>query len=305
MSRNHGEGEDNFEVHQLSMNPRLSLALARSMLLGAGVSHQWQQQLQQQQQHDSVVSAAPYTFPEVVSEWKSCQQWILLNRNYIETGYSVILHHSHDWAPYVRTMCLVLRKRNMRNVDKEKHVTRVSADVALTYERTWFRVSYVFFLVGVTHITFMYVATYCSEFGTRFDSNMSVLWDHPILFLLGTAVWRQQVLQRLYQQWPDGICLCNLCSQIYPLFFNSDNFGITHGLWYCSNTDIAGHEGVARLPKFQDIRCYAILSWSFSHARRLMASLSSPKVGCWPSASIIGKTWTASRVASVTLFSVE
>ena len=32
-------------------------------------------------------------------------------------------------------MCPVLRKRNMRNVDKEKHVTRVSADVALTYER--------------------------------------------------------------------------------------------------------------------------------------------------------------------------
>ena len=34
-------------------------------------------------------------------------------------------------------MCPVLRKRNMRrpNVDKEKHVTRVSADVAVTYER--------------------------------------------------------------------------------------------------------------------------------------------------------------------------
>ena len=32
-------------------------------------------------------------------------------------------------------MCPVLRKRNMCNVDKEKHVTRVSADVALTYER--------------------------------------------------------------------------------------------------------------------------------------------------------------------------
>ena len=32
-------------------------------------------------------------------------------------------------------MCPILRKRNMRNVDKEEHVTRVSADVALTYER--------------------------------------------------------------------------------------------------------------------------------------------------------------------------
>ena len=32
-------------------------------------------------------------------------------------------------------MCPVLRKRYMRNVDKEKHVTRVSADVAVTYER--------------------------------------------------------------------------------------------------------------------------------------------------------------------------
>ena len=32
-------------------------------------------------------------------------------------------------------MCPVLLKRNVRNVDKEKHVTRVSADVALTYER--------------------------------------------------------------------------------------------------------------------------------------------------------------------------
>ena len=30
-------------------------------------------------------------------------------------------------------MCPVLRKRNTRNVDKEKHVTGVSAEVALTY----------------------------------------------------------------------------------------------------------------------------------------------------------------------------
>ena len=32
-------------------------------------------------------------------------------------------------------MCPVLHKRNMCNVDKEKHVTRVSTDVALTHER--------------------------------------------------------------------------------------------------------------------------------------------------------------------------
>ena len=32
-------------------------------------------------------------------------------------------------------MCPFLRKRNMRNVDKEKHVTGASADVAATYER--------------------------------------------------------------------------------------------------------------------------------------------------------------------------
>ena len=97
-----------------------------------------------------------------------------------------ISHRGHDaWplSPKVRTMCPVLRKRNMRNVDKEKHVTRVSADVALTYERDgnhddvmsgYVRVTCVF-LVDVTHVTFTYVAAYCSEFGTRFDSIMSSL----------------------------------------------------------------------------------------------------------------------------------
>ena len=71
----------------------------------------------------------------------------------------------------------LLRKRNMRNIDKEKYVTRVSADVALTYERdgnyvdVWKRASYVFFLVDVTYDTFTYVATYCADFGTRFDGR--------------------------------------------------------------------------------------------------------------------------------------
>ena len=32
-------------------------------------------------------------------------------------------------------MCPVFRKRIMRNVDKEKHITRLSEDVALAYER--------------------------------------------------------------------------------------------------------------------------------------------------------------------------
>ena len=71
----------------------------------------------------------------------------------------------------------------MRNVDKEKHGTLVSADVALTYERDGNNVDvtsgYVdtrelrLFLVDVTHVTFTYVASYRSEFGTCFDSFMS------------------------------------------------------------------------------------------------------------------------------------
>ena len=82
----------------------------------------------------------------------------------------------------------------MRNVDKQKHVTRMSADVALTYERDGSNVDITsgyarvtcFFFVDLTHITFTYVATYCSEFGTRFDSIMSALWDR----LYNLAGWK-------------------------------------------------------------------------------------------------------------------
>ena len=36
------------------------------------------------------------------------------------------------------------------------------------------------FLVDVTHVTFTYVATYCSVFGTRFDSIVAALFDRSI-----------------------------------------------------------------------------------------------------------------------------
>ena len=68
-------------------------------------------------------------------------------------------------------MCPILPKRNMLNVDKEKHVTRVPADVALAYRRdgnyvdvTWIRAIYVFFLVDVTHVTSRHIVPSSFEF---------------------------------------------------------------------------------------------------------------------------------------------
>ena len=67
-------------------------------------------------------------------------------------------------------MCPDLHKRNMRNVDKEEHVTRAYPDVPLMYERDgkdangtpgYVRVM-CFFLVYVTHVTFTQVGTHCS-----------------------------------------------------------------------------------------------------------------------------------------------
>ena len=50
-----------------------------------------------------------------------------------------------------RTMCPHLRKRNIRNIDKEKHATCMSADVPSTFKcmetMLWILASYVFFLV--------------------------------------------------------------------------------------------------------------------------------------------------------------
>ena len=43
--------------------------------------------------------------------------------------------------------------------------------------KVWIRANYVLILVDVTHVTFTQVATYCSEFGTRFDSIMTALRD--------------------------------------------------------------------------------------------------------------------------------
>ena len=90
-------------------------------------------------------------------------------------------------------MCPALRKRNMRHVDKEKHVTRVSADVASTYERNG---NYIDVTSGYERVTCFSLSTshtlrlctsrhiFCSEFGTPFDSIMSALWDQPIVPLL-------------------------------------------------------------------------------------------------------------------------
>ena len=95
-------------------------------------------------------------------------------------------------------MSPVLRKRNMRSVDKEKYITRARADVPLTYyyetistERldTRLRASYVFSLVGVTHVTFTQVDTYCSAFGTRLDSIMAALWNQRISLFSRTLLW--------------------------------------------------------------------------------------------------------------------
>ena len=83
-------------------------------------------------------------------------------------------------------MCPVLRKRNMRNVGKEKHVTRVSADVALTYELDGNYVDVTSRYERVTCFSLSTSRTLClctlrhsSEFRTRFDSIMAALRDHP------------------------------------------------------------------------------------------------------------------------------
>ena len=53
-------------------------------------------------------------------------------------------------------MCPALRERDMRNVDKEKHVTRVSTNVALTYERD---VNYVDVTSGYARVTCFSLST--------------------------------------------------------------------------------------------------------------------------------------------------
>ena len=59
-------------------------------------------------------------------------------------------------------MCPVLRNRNTRNVDNEKHVTRVSAKVAFTYgmelywSNVWIRASFEFFPCR-RHARYVYV----------------------------------------------------------------------------------------------------------------------------------------------------
>ena len=53
-------------------------------------------------------------------------------------------------------MCPVLIKCNMRNVDKEKHVNRVSADVALIYEHD---VNYVDVTCGSAQVTCFSLST--------------------------------------------------------------------------------------------------------------------------------------------------
>ena len=67
----------------------------------------------------------------------------------------------------------------------EKHVTRLSADVSLLCERMETMLTEHLdtcelrgFLVDVTHDMFTQITTYCSEFGTRFDSILAALWDH-------------------------------------------------------------------------------------------------------------------------------
>ena len=84
-------------------------------------------------------------------------------------------------------MCPVLRKRDMCYVDKEKHATRVSADVALTYEHDGHYVEATSEYARVTcfPLSTSHTLRLCTSrhivpsSGLVLGSIMSALWDHP------------------------------------------------------------------------------------------------------------------------------
>ena len=80
-------------------------------------------------------------------------------------------------------MCPVIRKRNMRNVHKEKHVTRLSADVALTYERDG---NYVDITSGYTRVAVFSLSTHARCVYIR--CNILFRVQDLFLFNRGSAV---------------------------------------------------------------------------------------------------------------------